>query len=206
MHARSTTIQADPGAIDAGIAHVRDEAMPTILGIEGCVGLSILVHRQSGRCIATSAWRSAGAMRASNEQVRPIRNRSAEILGGRAQVDEWEIAVLHRDHRTSDGAAVRSTWTLVAPDNLDRALGLFRSSSLPAIEELEGFCSASVLVNRESGRSVLSVTYDSREAMERNREQASSVRIAGIQDSVLRLLDVREFELAIAHLHAPEMA
>ena len=58
MYARSTTIQAQPTSIDAGIAHVRDTALPALEGIEGFVGLSLLVDRSSGRCIATSAWQS----------------------------------------------------------------------------------------------------------------------------------------------------
>jgi heme-degrading monooxygenase HmoA len=206
VYARSTTILAQTSSIDAGIAHVRDEVMPTIQGIEGCIGLSMLVDRNSGRCIATSAWLSEEAMRASEEQLRPIRGRAAEILGGSPQVDEWEIAALHRDHRSGDGASVRATWTKVQPAQLDRAIDVFKLASLPATEELEGFCSASLMVNRASGRAVVSVTYDSLEALQRNRDEASKLRAAATQEAGLEVLDVGEFELAVAHLHVPEMA
>jgi heme-degrading monooxygenase HmoA len=180
--------------------------MPAIQGIDGCVGLSLLVDRQSGRCIATSAWQSMEAMRASDEQLRSIRDRAAEMFGGSPQVEEWEIAVLHRDHRSGEGACVRATWLRVEPGQADRAIDLYKMSSLPAMENLEGFCSASLLVNRESGRAVSSVTYDSLEAMERNRGQAETIRAAGAQDAGAQVLDVCEFELAIAHLRVPEMA
>lgn len=193
-------------AIDAGIANVRDEVMPMIQGVEGCIGLSMLVDRQSGRCIVTSAWQSEEAMRASEQQLRPVRNRAAEMLGGSPQVDEWEIAVLHRDHRTREGACVRATWMQAEPAQLDRAIDVFKLASLPAIEELEGFCSASLLVDRASGRAVASVTYDSLEAMQRNREEASKVRAASSEEANMQVLDVGEFELALAHLRVPEMA
>src|SRR5215211_331392 len=52
MYARSTTIQAQPTSIDAGITHMRDKVMPAIEAVDGCVGLSLLVDRTSGRCIA----------------------------------------------------------------------------------------------------------------------------------------------------------
>jgi len=206
VYARSTTIQAQVSSIDDGIAYVRDEVMPAIQGIEGCVGLSLLVDRQSGRCIATTAWQSAEAMRASEEQLRPIRDRAAETFGGTPRVEEWEIAVLHRDHRSREGACVRAAWLQVEPAHADQAIDAYKAGSLPAMESLEGFCSASLLVDRASGRAVSSVTYDSLEALERNREQAKTLRATGAQEAGAQVLDVREFELAIAHLRVPEMA
>ena len=102
--------------------------MPTIQGMEGCVGLSMLVDRQSGRCIVTSAWQSEEAMHTSEDHLRPIRDRAAEILGGRPQVDEWEIAALHRDHLSPAGACVRSTWTQVEPGRIDHAVDVLARS------------------------------------------------------------------------------
>jgi quinol monooxygenase YgiN len=206
VYARSTTIQAQPSSLDDGIAHVRDEVMPAVLGTDGCVGLSLMVDRQSGRCIATTAWQSKEAMQASEETIRPIRDRAAEIFGGTAQVDEWEIALLHRDHRSGEGACVRATWFQVDPAQLDRTIDIYKVVTLPALEDLEGFCSASLLVDREAGRAASSVVYDSIEAMQRNREQAKRVRAASIEEMGAEVTDVAEFELAIAHLNVPEMA
>jgi len=206
VFARSTTIQARPESIDAGVAYIRDEVMPEIQNMAGCIGLSMLVDRQSGRCIATSAWRSEEEMRATDERLRSTRDRAGEILGGSPQVEEWEIAQLHRDHRSAAGARVRSTWMRVEPAQLDRAIDIFKVASLPAIEELDGFCSASLLVSRESGRMVSSVTYDNPEAMERNRDAATSVRSVGTKEAGAEVLEVCEFELALAHLRVPELA
>jgi heme-degrading monooxygenase HmoA len=205
VYARSTTIHAAPGSIDAGIAQVRDEVMPMVGELDGCVGLSMLVDRESGRCITTTAWRSEEAMRATDEALRPVRERLAQTIGGSPMVQEWEIAVLHRDHRSVAGARVRVTWVKVDPANLDRAIDVYRLASLPRLEDLAGFCSASLLVDRASGRAVSSVTYDTEEAMELNREAAASMRSATAKDAGAEMLDVCEFELALAHLHVPEL-
>ena len=206
MYARSSTIQAQPSSIDAGIAHVRDTVMPALGGVDGYTGLSLLVDRSSGRCIATSAWQSEEAMRASAESIRSIRDRAAEVFGGSADVEEWEIAVLHRDHRSRDGACVRATWVKVGPDQIDRGIDFYKMTILPALEELEGFCSASLLVDRASGRGVASATFDSVEARERNRDQLDRIRATGSQEVAAEVLDECDFELAIAHLRVPEMA
>jgi hypothetical protein len=120
--------------------------------------------------------------------------------------DARSIAVLHRDHRTLDGACVRATATQAEPAQLDRAIDVFKLASLPDIEKLQGFCSASLMVNRASGRAVVSVTYDSLDAMRRNRVEATTVRAAATREAGLEVLDVGEFELAVAHLRVPEIA
>jgi quinol monooxygenase YgiN len=206
VYARSTTVEAQPESIDAGIAYVCDEVMPALEGTHGCIGLSLLVDRESGRCIVTSAWESEEAMRASEEQVAPIRDRAAENFRGSASVARWEIAVMHRDHRSADGACVRATWFKVPNGQMDRAIDLYRESVLPAMEEIEGFCSASLMIDRMSGRAVSSTVFDSSEAMDRSREQARSLRAARLRELGADVIDVGEFELALAHLRVPELA
>jgi len=206
VYARSTTITAQTSAVDAGIAHVRDVVMPALEAMDGCIGVSLLVDRDCGRCIATSAWETEAAMRASADRVRPLRDRAAQAFGGSAQVDGWEIAFVHRDHRSRAGACVRATWLKVAPGQLDRAVEYYKTAVLPSMEDMEGFCSASLMIDRASGRAVSSATFDSREAMDRNREQARSLRAARLRDLGADQLDVGEFELALAHLRVPELA
>jgi quinol monooxygenase YgiN len=205
MYARSSTIHAQPSSIDAGIAHIRDVVMPGLTQIDGCVGLSLLVDRESGRCIVTTAWENEAAMHASAEQARPIRDRAAQLLGGSPTIDEWEIAVLHRDHRSGPGACVRATWLSVRPDQFSRAIEFYRESVLPGIEELDGFCSASLMIDRASWRAVASSTFDSVEAMQRNEERARSLRTTRLRDLGADQHDVGEFELALAHLRVPEL-
>jgi Antibiotic biosynthesis monooxygenase len=205
MYARSTTIQAQPSSIDAGIAHVRDTVLPALEGTDGCLGLSLLVDRKSGRCIATSSWESDEAMRASEESIGPIRDRAAELFGGSAQVEEWEIAGMHREHRAGEGACVRATWVNVDPDQMDRGIDFYKTTILPALEELEGFCSASLLVDRRTGRGVAAATFDNAEAMERNKDQLDRIKATGSQEANAEVLDQCDFELAVAHLRVPEM-
>lgn len=205
MYARSTTIHAQPSAIDAGVAHLRDEVMPQLQGLEGFVGMSLLTDRASGRCIATTAWESQEAMNALAEQVRPIRERAIEMFGGAATVDEWEIAVMHRDHQMPEGACARVIWGHVDPANADAAIEYFRSTVMPDSEAIEGFCSMSLLVDRATGRGVSCTTYDSREAMERGRGDAQSLKEARMKESGASELDECEFDVAFAHLRVPEL-
>lgn len=205
MYARSTTILAHPENLDRGIALVRDEVMPAVLDAPGCIGMSMIVDRESGRCIATTAWESMDAMRDSEGMVRPLRDRVADVLGARAQVDEWEIGVLHRAHTSSPGACVRVAWLRLDPAAMDRALDRFRQTLLPALERMDGFCSASLLMDRAEGITVSSVTFDSAEAMAASRDEAERMRTNAAAELGAEVLEVAEFELALAHLRVPEL-
>lgn len=205
MHARSTTVMGRPGMIETGIAHVQDVVMPRVREMDGCVGLSMVADRTSGRCIVTTAWRDEEAMKATATMVEPLRTQAAELLGGEASVDEWEIAYLHRDHRAADGCCARITWTEADPGSIDRVMDSFRMGIMPRVEQLEGFCSASMFVDRASGRACVTATYDSTEAMMANRNAAMGMRADLAAETGLRITEVGEFSLAIAHLDVPEM-
>jgi hypothetical protein len=206
MYARSTTIQAQPLSVDIGIAHVRDVVMPALQEIDGYVGMSLLVDRQSGTCIATSSWESLERMRAGAERVAPVRDRAAMMFDGSARVEEWDIALLHRDHHSHEGACVRATWLKVVPDQLSRSVDFYRTSVLPELENLDGFCSASLMVDHPACRRAVSCSsFDSMDAMARNRDRATELRSRRVRDLGAEVLDVAEFELAIAHLRVPEL-
>ncbi|MTE14102.1 hypothetical protein [Nocardia aurantiaca] len=206
MFARSTTLQAQLSALESGIAHVRDEVMPALEDIPGCVGLSLLVDRHTGRCIVTTSWESEDALRASAERVIPIRDRATEKFGGSPMVEEWEIAVMHRTHVTPRGACARVTWVKTDPSRIDSAIEVYRDHTLPGMEQqLDGFCSASLMVNRSSGRAVSCTVYDNAEAMERNRIASAALRVDAARQARVEAVDVREFELALAHLRVPEL-
>jgi quinol monooxygenase YgiN len=204
MYARSTTVRGNPQKLDEGIRYVHDKVMPAVQQMDGCVGLSMLVDRDTGRCIVTTAWADAEAMRNSADGVRSIREKAAEILEGTPEVQEWEIAVLHRTHETSDGACARVSWHQCDPGEMDRVIDGFRMSVLPRVEDIPGFCSMSVLVDRETGRCVTAATYESRAAMERSTEQAMALRQEFTKQMGMQVTEVMGFDLVLAHLRVPE--
>jgi quinol monooxygenase YgiN len=204
MYARSTTVRGTPGAMDDGIAFVRDKVMPTIDPMEGCVGLSMLCDRESGRTIVTTAWTDADALHRSAEGVMALRAKAAEIMQGEAEVQEWEIAMLHRLHETHNGACARVIWTQADPAGMDRMLDAFRMTMLTRMEDLPGFDSCSVMVDRATGRAATAVTYDSRHSMEEAEQMGKSMRQDFTGQMGMETTDVAAFDVVLAHLRVPE--
>jgi len=204
MYARSTTMRVRPEAVDDLTAFVRDDVMPMVTQLGGCVGVSALSDRETGRCIITSAWETQDAMHASAERVRPSRERAAERFGATPEVQEWEIAVLHRAHRAGDGACARVTWARTDAAHLDRVTDAYRESLMPWWEETPGFCSNSLMVDRRDGRCASAVVFEDRAAMAGTRDQFTTLREEFASRMGMEILEVAEFDLALAHLRVPE--
>ena len=119
-------------------------------------------------------------------------------------MQEWEIAVLHRLHYAPDGACVRATWSRGEPADSERAVDAFRTSLLPRIEDLPGFCSLSLLVDRDTGRTATAVVYESRAAMRAATDTARPLREEFVRHLGGEITEVAEFDLALAHLRVPE--
>jgi heme-degrading monooxygenase HmoA len=204
VYARSTTFKDRREAIDDAITMVRDEVMPAVQEMEGCVGLSMLVDRTSGSCIVTTAWASLPDLESSAPRVAPLRDRAHRLFGSRPEIAVWEIAVLHRAHSIGDGACARVTWSRLPRDRMDDHRELFASHVLPQVEQLPGFCSASLLMDRDTGLATLAVVYESLQALERNRSASLELRAETLRRLPAEFLDVAEFEVPLAHLRVPE--
>jgi quinol monooxygenase YgiN len=209
MHARSTTYRGDPSAIDDGIAYVRDKVLPAVRQMDGCLGLSMLVDRHTGRCIVTTSWEDVAAMHRSEESIRGMRETAVRTVRGmdsETEVVEWSIDVLHRVHIAPEGAAARVIWTRGPAGPLDRVVDGFRTIVVPRAEQLPGFCSTSLLVNHELGRCAIATTYASRQTMNRAKGQAVAIREEYVDRVGMHVVEVAEFDLVVAHLRVPEMA
>jgi len=204
MYARSTTVRGDPGAMDDTIAYVRDEVMPALMGMSGCVGMSMLCDRESGRCIVTSAWADETSMHATEQSVQDYRRRAAEIMSGEQMAQAWEIAVMHRMHESHDGACARVVWGESDPARAQDNLDTFRMAMMPRMEELPGFCSVSLMVDRATGRSAMTTTYDSRADMDRAADAAMGLREQFAPAMGVTITDMATFDVALHHLRVPE--
>ncbi|KAA1418937.1 hypothetical protein F0U44_10720 [Nocardioides humilatus] len=200
MHARSITFHGRAEKIGAGIAFVEHEAVPMLDAMPGCRGISMLVDRRTGQCIVTSSWDTPAAMSASDEPLRPLRDRGRDILGGSMQVDEWEVAAMRRSHH---GECCRVSWL---QGDLDAMTETFRVAILLMLGETSGFCSASLLVDRASGLACATTAWETRAAMHASRDTANDLRSRMARESGGMVVDVHEFDLAYAHLHIPQMA
>jgi quinol monooxygenase YgiN len=207
MYVRSTTFRGDPSAVDDGIHYTRDKVLPAVRQMDGCVGLSMLVDRHTGRCIVTTSWDDAAAMHRSAEAIRPIRERAVRSVQGiesETEVVEWEVGVLHRERPAPEHAACRLIRTKMPLGQADRIIDAFGSSIVPRLGALHGFCSVSLLVNRDTGRCAIATVYEDRQTMNQAKGQAQAMREEFTERMGMHVTEVAEFDVVLAHLKVPE--
>jgi hypothetical protein len=95
-------------------------------------------------------------------------------------------------------------WGHTDPGHVDDMLGTFRMSIMPKMEELPGFASCNLMVDRSSGRMTMAITYDSADMMRQADERADSLRQESFSAMGWQLDEKAEFDLVLAHLRVPE--
>ncbi|WP_138757526.1 antibiotic biosynthesis monooxygenase [Modestobacter altitudinis] len=205
MYARTATLRGNPGALDEATRFVREEWLPTTTGMDGCTGMSMLAGPNSGRCIVTTGWETEAALKASEQAMRPNRAQLGKLLGAVPLVAQWEIAVMHRAQQAGDHACCRVTWSALRdPAAVDEDIATFRMTLLPRIEELPGFSSVSLMVDRLTGRAVAAVNYVDRNAMIAAGQRADQLQGEYSRSMGGRITEVAELDLVIARLRIPE--
>lgn len=203
MFLRSTSIDADPRRIDEGACWVRSRVQPLVEAQNGSFGLLMVVARASGRIVVASAWGTREAMRESEPHVAGARTEAARVFGAEPLVEEWELAELQRVRDCEEGFADRATRVELDPRDVDLLVDTFRTTTIPALGMLPGFCGAGLVVDRVHGRAVSTVTFESRAAMESSRRRAAEVRQVTVEKAHARPTEVIELEVVVAGLRLP---
>jgi quinol monooxygenase YgiN len=203
MYARATVVIAEPEKVDDVIALMRDRVLPEVLDQPGSLGLSMNVDRTSGRCTVTSVWKDRGSMHASEPVLEPLREQAGRVAGGVPATEEYELAVLHRLKQAEPGCWVRTTRVRTDPSGVVEGIRNFKHQTIPAIEQLPGFRSALLLVNRRTGSGVVSVVFDDRAALDASRQAAQAVRGDASTATSSSVTDVVESEIVVAGLKLP---
>ncbi len=93
MHARVTRLEASADRLDEMTRQFEQRTVPVLEGLDGYQGYVLLGDRASGVTMAVTYWDSEDAMRASEEAVKPERERAEQTAGasGDAAVERYEV-------------------------------------------------------------------------------------------------------------------
>lgn len=201
---RTSTFQADPSKLDKGIEFARANVPGALSKLDGSLGWTMLVNREDGRCMVNSWWESEKALKASDKPLAPLRKQGGEVLGAPAKPEEWEVVVMERRREITSGCGARMTRVRLDPTSVDHGIDVFRTTTVPDVTIMDGFCAVSMAVNRRTGEALATVIFENMAAVEATREKGKQVRATTAEKSHAEILDVHEYEFVEARISPPE--
>ncbi|MGN6332214.1 MAG: hypothetical protein ACTHOD_11240 [Motilibacteraceae bacterium] len=174
---RVNILEADPSRIDDGIAFVRDRVQPVVDSKAGSRGLGMWVNRETGEVVVTTVWEDRAALEASESEVAELRAEAARTVGAQAvRVELVESEVVWQAAGDQPGYWCRAVEMDVPQPRIGEAVDLFRDEILSRVRQIPGVNTIVLSANRETGHTILTVTYRTRDHLIASRDTAQAMR------------------------------
>ena len=179
---RVTRFDSAPDRIDAAIESFQRSGMTNLPDLEGFLGGAVLVDRGAGNGHVVTYWENAESMQASEDTANALRSQAAQQLDGVkiGEIDRFEILVEERIAPPRAGTFVRVNEVHGSPSKVDEVAAMVRERA--ARKDLAGFRSVIMGANRDTGRMIISTSWEtaadrdaSDQPLQELREKGSAV-------------------------------
>jgi quinol monooxygenase YgiN len=209
MFIRGTRVQTPPDEVDAAIANFKDKIVPTARATPGCIGAVLLVDRKTGAAIGSTYWDSARSMAAAEHMGVQTRTQAAADVRGTqiVNVERFEVVIMERSAPPKEGTFARLNSGNSDPAKIDALIDFVKGQVLPVVKAQKGYRALLMGVDRQTGRTVTSTTWDTLEDL-----HASEPKVAGLRKQSVQTADasgpveVEIFEGAVVDLAVPAAA
>jgi len=198
MHVRVNMMAGDPARLDEAIRYLQGTVRPHVEGQHGSRGLACLTNASLGVCMVASYWDTSDAMAASEHAVQVSRKEMTEIMGGMVTVEHYQVPVFIRRSRPPEGAGVRLTRIECPPAAIDGLIQEFRTSSGPAVMDMDGLCSAHLLVDRVTGRCIVISAWQDAAALAASRAATARLRADVADRTHAQIRGIEEYKLVFS--------
>jgi heme-degrading monooxygenase HmoA len=202
MFVRLNRFAGDPARIDDGIRYIGEEVVPAVEDQPGNLGISMSVDRATGVGQVATFWADLASLEASEAKVSSLRQQAAERLGGALTPEVFEIVADHVRSYPEPGCWIRMTRVEAEPSDLQSVIDTFRSSTIPALDAIDGFCMARLSLDRARGRASAVTIWRDRGALEASRERAGTLRQEVADKAHGTVVSIDEMEVVLASMRA----
>jgi hypothetical protein len=204
MIGRVNILEADPSKIDEGIAFVRDRIQPLVDSLPGSRGLGMWVNRETGDVVVNTVWDDRAALDASESHVTAVRAEAAKVVGAKTvRVEIGEPIVVWQAAADQPGYWSRAVEMDVPADRIEEGMALFRDELLSSVQRIPGVNTVVLSLNRDTGHTMLNVTYRSRAELDAARATADNLRAGVVSRLGAGEPTVRELETTIVGIRGP---
>jgi heme-degrading monooxygenase HmoA len=198
MFLRATTVDVAPEKVEDAIRYAEEEVLPAVRDRAGNRGLAVAADRDQGQCSVVSFWDDLATLQASDERATWLRGDVTRQLRAALTALVAEVVELRIRTQPQPGCWNRITILDVAPAQIDAVVESFRTSALPAIEAIDGFCAALLCINRDGGEVVSVTTWRDQNALRDSADRADTLRQEASDKTSAKIAEVREQEIVLS--------
>jgi len=204
MFIRGTRVQTPPEKIDQAIENFQKQVIPSVRSAPGYLGATLLVDRKTGSGVGITYWQTAKHLSASEQVGIQTRTQAAKnVLGTQIiNVERAEVVIMDRAQPPKSGTFSRVNTISGDPDKVDAATVFVRNQVLPVLKALKGYRATIMAVDRQTGRSVVSTGWDTREDLEASESKVTGLRKAAADAAGAEDVQVEIFEAPVVELTA----
>jgi heme-degrading monooxygenase HmoA len=193
MYVRISTVTGAKD-IDAGVAYIRDVALPHLRELAGFRGVTISADRAAGTAAVLTRWDSEADLRTSDAAAAGLRAAAVSAIGGEVAVEVLEeVAAAAGTEAPAAGCALRVREVRVSPASADDNIAFFRSEVMPQMQAAPGCRAVRYVIDRATGRGYIGVVFSDEEALraadagfEKGRDLARTTRGVEFGDTSVR--------------------
>jgi hypothetical protein len=198
LHVQLNLITADPRLLGDSIKFIENEVRPSVESQPGSLGLSLQMNPELGVAILESFWVSGDALRASERVVAPSCAAAVRRVSGTVTVERYAVPVFEQEAPLRSGECARLTRMDVLPSAADDAVEVFGDTVVPRLADTDGFCSALLFVDWNSGHSIMETLWRDPEALAASRGAAAAVRVDTVSATNGVIRAVEEYRLVFS--------
>jgi len=171
--------------LDAAVAHLRDEVLPTIKDFQGFRGITASGDRKAGVIGILTLWDSEAELKASDAAASQVRENAIKAIGGRlVDVQVYEQVVQEMAAPPAPGSPLLITPTKMDPAKVEENIEFFKVNVLPEIKATPGFRAVRNMINRQTGDGMVGVVLADDDSVKEAEARADARRARATQQGV----------------------
>jgi hypothetical protein len=194
VYARLTLHTADPVRLGEVISHHEHDVMRVLTHEPGYRGMSVLVNDDLGVALVEAYWATDKEMLSNDSTfVRPVHD--AAFFGATVSIEHYEVARFVHAAPAHPGAAISLTRLDTEPTSPDDVLAAYAGIDLGPLADSDGFCTAVLFVDRQSGRAVIETIWRDSQALVAARSLAAARRLEAVSAGTVTVRELEQYRL-----------
>jgi heme-degrading monooxygenase HmoA len=198
LQVRLNLITADPLRLGDSIKYIEAEVRPAVESQPGNLGMSLQANPELGVAILESFWASHNALLDSETIVAPSRREAVRRATGTVAVERYRVPVFELEAPMPGGSGVRLTRMDVDRLRVEDAVDVFGDTAVPWLADIEGFCSALLFVDHDSGHLISKAVWRDAQALADSRSAAAAMRVQAVDATGCVIRAVEEYSMVFS--------